>query len=87
MVTPDKPVRVRTAKQVFKYLGGISGVQELTGAKRTSVFNWRTWGFFPSRYYLVMITALRAKGYDAEHALWQQAGNHELAAPADELAA
>lgn len=75
-----KPLYVTTAQEVFELLDGIDGVERLTGAGRTSVFNWRAWGYFPARYRDVMRLALERKRAVAPAALWGQQGNFELAA-------
>jgi hypothetical protein len=70
-----------TAHLVVVHLGGHHRVARLTGcANISSVSNWITWGKFPSRYYAVMLAALTMGGFTAPHRLWDQRGNHKLAA-------
>ena len=67
--------RVREAADV---LGGVDGVEQLTGALRTAIFNWLAEGQFPARYYVVMSTALMREGHPAPHWMWGQQGNHKI---------
>jgi len=75
-----KQTCLATVNTVLRALGGARNVARLTGAGHTSICNWRADERFPARYFLVMNTALEARGYTARHSLWGQEGNHELAA-------
>lgn len=72
--------RIPNQKRLVAVLGGIDGIQLLTGAGRTSIFNWIAWKQFPARYFLVMTTALATRGYKAPPSWWDQRGNHECVA-------
>ena len=63
-----------TSDEVIEALGGIEGLMELTNSKRPRVLNWRAFQRFPSRMYIIMIGALRSRGYNAPTSLW---GMHE----------
>ncbi len=62
-----------TSEEVIDALGGLDAVMTLTGAgyKRTS--NWKAFGVFPSKFYVVMTEALRDSGKRAPASLWKMA--------------
>lgn len=80
MASRKKFQRLHTARTVVRALGGVDGVERLTGALRTSIFNWMMFRRFPAHYYVVMHNALRARGFTAPHILWRQVGNHHAVA-------
>lgn len=51
-------------------LGGNKAVAALTGRKYNAAYNWRMFGAFPADTYLVMQTALHARGFMAPASLW-----------------
>lgn len=61
---------LQTAGEVMDALGGNAGVAELTGSTSKAVSNWRSFGRFPAKFYLVMTAALAGKGMRAPAALW-----------------
>jgi hypothetical protein len=61
---------ITTAVEVMEALGGNVGVGRLTGGKPSAVSNWKTFGKFPANQYVVMIEALRERGFDAPPSLW-----------------
>jgi predicted carbohydrate-binding protein with CBM5 and CBM33 domain len=61
-----------TAADIIDALGGYRKVQNLTGAGYTSVCNWKAFGAFPARYYVVMMRTLEKRGYSASPTLWDQ---------------
>lgn len=63
---------LRTVDAVFDALGGISGMQDMLGAKYTRVQNWRSFGKFPTATYCAIKSALAAKGLDADESLWPE---------------
>lgn len=62
--------RLHTVPQIIDALGGTAGVMDLTGMKYQAAFCLRYRSVFPSKYYLVMTTALAAKGKCAPASLW-----------------
>lgn len=66
-------VELATASEVMDALGGNVGVAALTGNTPGAVWNWRSFGRFPSKFYLVMTEALAEKGYQAPASLWGMA--------------
>lgn len=62
---------LETADQVFKALGDSAGVAELTRGKLSQVSNWKKFGSFPPKTYVVMTEALRAQGKTAPASLWR----------------
>jgi hypothetical protein len=67
-----------TSGDVIDALGGTSAVADLTGSKPSAVSNWRTFGAFPPKTYLVLIEALAAAKHEAPASLW---GMKERATP------
>lgn len=65
------PKELLTAEAVFDALGGISGVAEILGAKRTAVTNWKMAGSFPARTYSAFYHALRERNCIAPADLWR----------------
>lgn len=63
---------IGTTVDVMKALGGVLGVRDLTGGSYRQVENWSRARTFPSRYFLVMIAALKRKGLSAKPELWGQ---------------
>lgn len=59
-----------SAGAVIDALGGTTAVAELTGSKLNTVSNWRAFGVFPPKTYLVLINELAAKGHEAPASLW-----------------
>lgn len=57
--------------KVVKILGGLEGIARLTGANRTTVWNWiEYFEAFPPRYYVLMTQELERYGYTASPDLW-----------------
>ena len=65
-------------------LGGTRAVAELTGRRYTAAAHWLKFKAFPSNTYLVLKSALYAKGYVAPDSLWGMTEpancNHETVA-------
>ena len=59
-----------TTADVINALGGQAEVMRLTKRKRTGVANWFRQETFPANTYLVLITALQARGLNAPPWLW-----------------
>jgi hypothetical protein len=59
-----------TSASVIDALGGLAAVASLTGSQYRAVANWKSFNSFPPRTYLVMIEALRVRGFTAPPALW-----------------
>jgi hypothetical protein len=60
------------AAEVSEALGGPEGIARLTGAKRTTIWNWIGYfKAFPPRTYVVMIQELERRGYTASPHLWK----------------
>jgi hypothetical protein len=61
--------------EVVSALGGLEGIVKLTGAKRTTAWNW-IWYFeaFPPRTYVLMTNKLKRLGYTADPGLWKMQG-------------
>lgn len=64
--------QLSTTIEVMVALGGLQPVSALTGSQYSATENWSRAKTFPSRYFLVMWTALRNSGYDAPPELWGQ---------------
>ena len=56
--------------EIIDALGGTLAVAAMTQSTRPAVQNWRSFDVFPSKTYLVLTTALAAKGITAPYALW-----------------
>lgn len=67
---------ITDAAEIVEILGGVEEVAKLTGAQPGSVrWNWlNCYGAFPASTYVVMITELRKRGYDAPPWLWKMRG-------------
>lgn len=62
---------LHSAADVIKALGGLPSVVRLTSAKSVQVVsNWRRFGRFPPRTYLVLTGALAEIGKTAPASLW-----------------
>lgn len=61
-----------TTAAVIHALGGLKAVEALTGAPYKLVSGWGKAETFPSRYFLVMIYALRRRRLSARPELWRQ---------------
>jgi len=59
------------ARDVVEYLGGIDAVCAMTGRDYKTIYHWMN-GTFPARYFLLMTTALKKRGFTAPPALWGQ---------------
>lgn len=63
-------VLLRTTNEVMDALGGTREVAAITGRTYNAALNWRNFLTFPSNTYLVMQTALHARGLVAPASLW-----------------
>lgn len=72
MARTKKKKRRNPAADIVAKLGGLDGVEKLTGAGRNSIHNWIACEQFPARYYKCMRDALAMRGHRAPHALWGQ---------------
>lgn len=65
---------LKTVRGVITALGGAARVAELTDRGLTAVSNWQCRdGRLPAWSYLVIMEALKARGYDAPAQLWGMA--------------
>lgn len=62
---------LRTVEAVFKALGGISAVSELTGYRYQAVWNWKWRNRMPAEVYPVITSALADAGRTAEQRLFR----------------
>jgi len=63
-----------TLDEVLEELGGTQGAAQLTGLHPNAVKNWRTYGHFPAKTYLVMIEELARRRKSAPRSLWGMLG-------------
>ena len=61
---------LQSAPAVIEALGGLSAVAALTGSGYKAVANWKSFGAFPPRTYVIMTTALNERGLKAPASLW-----------------
>lgn len=61
-----------TTGGLIKLLGGPAEVARLTGRKIQQVNQWRVQGWFSPETFLVMSTALAARGVHPSPRLWRQ---------------
>jgi hypothetical protein len=62
---------IKTAAEVFAVLGSTEAVMEITGAKRSTVGNWRSYSKdFPSNTYLAISAELYRRGYRVDPELF-----------------
>lgn len=64
-------MQLLTARDVIAELGGTQGVSTLTGSKPGAISNWRTGNWFPTKFHLLMTSALERRGYTAPASLWR----------------
>ena len=58
--------------EVVDALGGSAALRDLAGLETLqAVGQYRARGVFPPKFYVVMIEALRSRGFDAPVSLWQ----------------
>lgn len=62
---------VETALDVIEALGGEDTVKALTNCSNQTLWNWKSFGRFPSDTYVVMNAALAMKGKSAPVSLWR----------------
>jgi hypothetical protein len=72
---------LQTAGDVLDALGGNAAVEELTGCKPSRVCNWRSFGKFPPKFYLLMTAALAKKKKRAPASLWGMTEPADVGAP------
>lgn len=60
-----------TFNDVIKELGGLSQLARTLERSPSTLCNWRTRGYFPPKFYFVMIDALAARGCVAPRLLWR----------------
>ena len=66
--------QLNTVEEVISELGGFDAVKELTNRNSASaVPMWKHRQTFPPTTYVVLKTALHAKGADAPDSLWNMA--------------
>jgi hypothetical protein len=65
--------------EAIDVLGGNVAVQNLTGARKTTVWWWRKNNRFPSKYYVVISDALRPLGYVLDASVCGQVREPEAA--------
>jgi hypothetical protein len=63
---------VRTVAQLFYVLGGVQGVVEITGCRKTTVDNWlHLYDRLPAKTYLILQGALKSRGHIGDPKLWK----------------
>ena len=62
-----------SAESVIDALGGGPAVAALTGTTHQAVCNWRAFGKFPARTFLLFKHALEARELTAPPSLWRMA--------------
>jgi hypothetical protein len=68
---PQRLKTLSTYNDVLEKLGGPSEVGKICDQNPNAACTWRkARGKFPSKYYFVMIEALRDRGYWADRSLW-----------------
>jgi hypothetical protein len=73
-------MELRTAREVFEALGGISAVAEITGSRYTAAQNWISRDQFPANTFLSLTQALERKNLSASVHLWKMKPSHREAA-------
>jgi DNA-binding phage protein len=63
-------MNLNTAADVVDALGGIHAVAEITGTKRSGIYNWLATGQFPADTYLLLQTELKIRNLVAPDYLW-----------------
>jgi hypothetical protein len=63
-------LKLTTAEAVVDALGGVLAVAEMTGTKRSGVYNWLAAGRFPADTYLLLRDELKARNMSAPNYLW-----------------
>jgi hypothetical protein len=63
-------INLNTAEAVVDALGGIMVVAEMTGTKRSGVYNWLATGRFPADTYLLLQAELKSRNLVAPDYLW-----------------
>lgn len=67
--------RLENAADVVEALGGPVRIAELTSANAKAVWNWHGYFLaFPPDTYVVMMRALKRRGYTAPPHLWKMRG-------------
>ena len=63
-------MNLNTAEAVVDVLGGVMAVAEMTGTKRSGVYNWLATGRFPADTYLLIQDELKSRNLIAPDYLW-----------------
>ena len=63
---------LKTASQVIDALGGTGSVALMTRRKDSQIARCRRENRFPPQTFLLLVTALKLKGYEAPVSLWSQ---------------
>ncbi len=66
----DNPRALRSTAEVIDALGGFDAVAELTGSKYSAVHNWKAFGAFPAKTFVIMTSELESRGLEAPASLW-----------------
>lgn len=61
---------LRNTSDVFEALGGTAEVAEIAGATYSAAHNWKAFGRFPPRKYVVLQRELARMGLAAPDSLW-----------------
>lgn len=69
------PATLTTANQVIDALGGVEGLQKLTGQTASVINNWRRFKKFPAHEHDELTRALKRRGKCAPARLFSQS-NH-----------
>jgi hypothetical protein len=70
---------LQTVREVFTVLGGTTGIAALTNASYRRAHNWKAFGRFPPKTYVILQKALSDRDLVAPASLWDMHGSQEPA--------
>lgn len=70
-------ISLQSINDIYDALGGIAHVAAIAGASYNASANWKSFGRFPTRYYLVITQALSDRGYSAGPEFWNMIAPHD----------
>jgi hypothetical protein len=65
---------LKSAPAITEALGGDLAVAKLCKVSKNAANNWKNWGHFPARTYVLMMSALNRLGCWAAPTFWNQTG-------------